>query len=90
MKTERMTFLLAPEVKATITSLAETMKIPTSELVRRAIDAYDPEQDEAVLSALADELETATKATDLALDDALAAVKDTLVHLRDQRGGEAA
>lgn len=90
MKTERMTFLLTPEVKATITGLAEAMKIPTSELVRRAIDAYDPEQDEAVLSALADQLETATKATETALDEALATVKDTLADLRKDRAGEPA
>jgi predicted DNA-binding protein len=90
MKTERMTFLLTPEVKATITSLAGRMNIPTSELVRRAIDAYDPELDDAVLSALADELQSATKATDRTLDEALASVKDTLAHLRERRDGEAA
>lgn len=78
MKSERMTVLVTPEVKASIKRRAEALNIPASELVRRAVETYVPKQDEKQLLLLAKELEEATKTTERKLDEALAAVNSTL------------
>ncbi len=86
MKTERMTFVMSPEDKSEITERAEAMKIPASELIRRAVARYHPDDDEAVLLQVAEELEASAAATDKKLDEALAAVQETLARLRRSRG----
>ena len=90
MKTERMTFVTTPEAKAEITARAARLRIPASELIRRAVTRYHPDDDEAVLVRLAEELEASAAVTDRKLDEALASVRDTLVQLRRGRAGRQA
>lgn len=71
MKTERMTFLMTAADKAAITERAANLHIPASELVRRAVDSYDPDAPEAELKELAAALRDVVEATDAKLDDAL-------------------
>ncbi len=71
MKTERMTFVMTPEDKAKITGRAAKLHIPASELIRRAVDSYDPDVEGDDTQALADELKAVVEATDRKLDMAL-------------------
>jgi hypothetical protein len=72
MKTERLNLLISPEAKAEITARASSLNLSTSELVRRAVSAYEPEADDEEIKALARELlETVTR-TEKALDAAIA------------------
>lgn len=87
MKTERMTFVTTPETKAEITARAAKLRIPASELIRRAVTRYHPEDDEAVLLRLSEELETSAAATDKKLDEPLASIRVTLAQLRRGRAG---
>jgi hypothetical protein len=92
MKTERMTFVMTPEDKAEITKRAFELEIPASELIRRAVDRYEPDDDvdEKVLLRIAEELEGSAKATERKLDDALAAVRQTVAQLRQSWGAPSA
>ena len=69
MKTERMTILVTPEQKAAILARAERLGLSAGEMVRRAVESYDPaagsDEDQAVLDALADELFAAGSPADL-------------------------
>ena len=87
MKTERVTFVMSPEDKAEITRRAEELRIPASELIRRAIHRYEPddEVDEEVLLGVARELESAAERTEQKLDEALAAIQETVAQLRQSR-----
>ena len=87
MKTERVTFVMSPEDKAEITRRAEELHIPASELIRRAIHRYEPddEVDEQVLLGVARELESSAQQTERKLDEALAAVRETVAQLRQSR-----
>lgn len=71
MKTERMTFVMTPEDKAKITGRAAKMHIPASELIRRAVDSYDPDVEGDEIQMLAGELKAVVDATDRKLDTAL-------------------
>ena len=75
MKTERLTFLMTPEDKAAITARASELHIPASELVRRAVEAYDPERDEEALAVLADQLAAVVDKTEEKVDAAVAELK---------------
>ena len=85
MKTERMTFVMSPEDKAEITDRAARLQIPASELIRRAVARYEPDDDEAVLLRVAEELQQSIKRTDKTLDEAIAAVNETVAQLRQPR-----
>ncbi len=71
MRSERMTVLLTPEAKAMIESRARALGIASSELARRAIEAYDPDRDEQMLRLLAAELAAVVDQTEAKLDAAL-------------------
>jgi antitoxin component of RelBE/YafQ-DinJ toxin-antitoxin module len=62
VKTERLTLLINPAEKAQITARAEGLGISVSELVRRAVAGYVPEETAAreELEALLPEAEAAT------------------------------
>ena len=83
--TERMTFVTTPDVKASIMRRAERLAIPASELIRRAVDQYDPDQDNELLTQLAEELEASTAETERKLDEALEAVRRTTARLNAER-----
>jgi hypothetical protein len=90
MKTERMTVLLTREQKAAILARASSLGMSTGEMVRRAVETYQPAssgalEDEVVLNALADELFTAAKSARAALVDANKNVQATVTALAVKR-----
>jgi hypothetical protein len=89
MKTERMTILVTPEQKAAILARAERLGVSAGEMVRRAVESYDPaagsDEDQAVLDALADELFAAAEAARTALREADEELQSTLKQLAQRR-----
>lgn len=89
MKTERMTILVTPEQKAAIRAQAESLGVSTAEIVRRAVESYQPSseatEDEEVLNALAEELLVAAKEARTALNAATNEVQKTLKQLAKTR-----
>jgi hypothetical protein len=86
MKSARITILVSEEEKADIGARAAKMKIPTGELLRRAVASYEPEDDSEELETLASEFERIVKQTESKLDRAiekLASVKDKISEIRD-------
>lgn len=71
MKTERLNLMITPEAKAEITARASSLKLSTSELVRRAVSAYEPDADDEELKALAREFLETVQRTEQALDQAV-------------------
>jgi hypothetical protein len=72
VRSQRMTVLLTPEAKSVIEARARTLGITSSELARRAIEAYDPERDEHTVQVLAAELAAVVDQTEAKIDGALA------------------
>jgi hypothetical protein len=72
VRSQRMTVLLTPEAKSMIEARARTLGITSSELARRAIEAYDPDRDEQALGLLATELASVVDQTEAKIDEALA------------------
>lgn len=60
-KTVRINFMVSPEEKADIDARAKKASLTTSELVRRAVVAYDPDHEIAELTTLAEELAQAAE-----------------------------
>jgi chromosome condensin MukBEF ATPase and DNA-binding subunit MukB len=89
MKTERMTILVTPEQKAAILARAERLGMSAGEMVRRAVESYDPaavpDEDQAVLDALADELFAAAEGARMALREANEELQSTLKQLAQRR-----
>lgn len=89
MKTERMTILLTPKQKAAILARAQRLGLSAGEVMRRAVEAYQPSasrgEDEAVLNALADELLVAAKEARKALNAATEEIQVTLRQLAKSR-----
>lgn len=85
MKTERITILLTPQQKEVIQAKAKRHKLSAGEVVRRAVEGYQTETDEAMLAALAEELERSVKEARVALKAALAETRETLDHLEKSR-----
>jgi predicted trehalose synthase len=89
MKTERMTILVTPEQKAAILARAERLGVSAGEMVRRAVESYDPaagsDEDQAVFDALADELFAAAEAARTALRAANEELQSTLQQLAQRR-----
>ncbi len=90
MKTERMTVLVTREQKAAILARANSLGVSAGEMVRRAVETYQPstpgaKEDEVVLNALADELFAAARSARAALVDANKDVQATLIELATRR-----
>jgi hypothetical protein len=83
MKSARINLLLSPEEKALVESRAHRAGLTTSELVRRAIMAFDPDVDMEELEVLARELALATDRMDRKLTETLEAVADMRGQLAD-------
>jgi len=81
MKTERMTILLTPQQKHAINVKAQRLNLSAGEVVRRAVEQYRENEDEALLAALADELERSVREARAALKTALEETRGTLEHL---------
>lgn len=78
MKTDRLTLLVTPGDKAAITARAEILGVSVSELVRRAVIEYAPEEAAArrELEALLPEAEAATERIGESLDRTIAKVEE--------------
>lgn len=85
MKTERMTILLTPQQKEVIHAKAKKLNLSAGEVVRRAVEGYQAGGDEALLMALAEELERSVKEARIALKSALIETRATLDHLEKTR-----
>jgi hypothetical protein len=85
MKTERLVILLTPEQKQTIMAQAKALNLSAAEMVRRSVEGYRPSEEEAMLSALADELERSAKRTRKALVAARNEVRQTLDYFARRR-----
>ena len=84
MKTERITVLASPEFKNFLCREAQAAGISVSELVRQRCERQ-PDADEQLLYALAEQLRASTKAASNALDAGLAAVEETRTIIRQLR-----
>ena len=73
MKSERINLLVTPEEKAVIDKRARDAGLTTSEMIRRAALAYDPEVD-GELRTLVDELAAVADRMEAKLDATLAKV----------------
>lgn len=72
MQSARLTILLTPKAKATIEARAKALGITSSELARRAVEAYDPDRNDEALQVLAGELAAVVEQTEAKVDAALA------------------
>ncbi|MGF1475719.1 MAG: ribbon-helix-helix protein, CopG family [Geminicoccaceae bacterium] len=75
MKSLRINLLVSPEEKAQIDERAQAARLTTSELVRRAVAAYQPDQNLDDLKLLIDELAAAADRMERKLDATLEKLK---------------
>ena len=68
MKTARLTVLLDPAEKRTLEARAAALSLSTSELVRRAVDVYEPDADTGALGLVAAEFAAAVARVEAKLD----------------------
>lgn len=80
MKTERMTILVSPAQKQAIATKAKKLNVSAGEVIRRAVESYRHNDEEAVLNALADELDRSVKEARHTLKEALAETRRTIEH----------
>ena len=80
MKTERMTILVTPAQKQAIATKARKLNVSAGEVIRRAVENYRHNDEEAILNALADELDRSIKEARHALKEALAETRRTVEH----------
>ena len=85
MKTERLVILVTPEQKQAIMARAKSLNLSAGEVIRRSVQGYRPSDEEAVLSALADQLERSAKETRKALTAARQELRQTLDYLAARR-----
>ena len=85
MKTERLVILVTPEQKQAIMARAKSLNMSAGEIIRRSVEDYRPNEEEAVLTALADELERSAKQTRKALAAARGELRQTLDYLASRR-----
>ncbi|MGH8593148.1 MAG: hypothetical protein ACREX9_24360 [Gammaproteobacteria bacterium] len=87
MKTERLTILVSSNEKKAIAAQAKVLNITASEVVRRAVAQYRPEEDEEqrLLNALADELEASARSAQHALSAARKELEATRAYFAAKR-----
>ncbi len=86
MKTERMTILVTPAQKASITRAAKALQLSAGEIVRRAVESYRPGGDEeAVLNAMAEDLCRAAREARAVMKAAREEVDETLDYFARKR-----
>jgi len=85
MKTERLVVLLTPEQKRVIVGRAKSLNLSAGEVIRRSVESYRPNEEEALLEALAGELERSVRETRKALGSARAEVRQTLNYFASRR-----
>ena len=90
MRSERINLLVTPAEKSFIDERARKAGITTSELVRRAVVAFDPEIDLDELRALSEQLATMAAETERKLDANLADIAALRERLADEKALKAA
>lgn len=80
-----MTILLKSQQKEVIQAKAKNLNLSAGEVVRRAVEGNQAGGDEALLSALAEELARSVKEARAALKSARAATRKTIDHLEKTR-----
>lgn len=88
-RSERINLLVSPEEKAALDARAKQSGLTTSELVRRAIVAFDPMVDLEELKALAEELAGVANRMEQSLDASLEAIAALRKQLADKDAMEA-
>jgi hypothetical protein len=83
--TKRVVVLMSPEDKARLEEKARRARISTGELVRRSIEAYEPELDGAELEALLRLLEESHARAMRSLDEAEKELGLTLAYFDAKR-----
>ena len=71
---ERMVLLVTPEQREAIRSRARAEKLTMGEIVRRSVERYGSQADEAALEKLLEKVEESTSRANRVLDQGLAAV----------------
>ncbi|MBI2753521.1 MAG: hypothetical protein HYX46_08430 [Betaproteobacteria bacterium] len=71
---ERMVVLVTPEQRETIRARAKAEKLTMGEIVRRSVERYGSQADEAALEKLIEKVEESTDRANRALDRGLAAL----------------
>jgi hypothetical protein len=71
---ERMVLLVTPEQRDLIRSRAKAEKLTMGEIVRRSVERYGSQADEAALEKLIEMVEQSTRRANQALDRGLAAI----------------
>jgi hypothetical protein len=72
---ERIVVQATPQEKKAIVAKAKRLGLPISELMRRGAAAYDPDDEEEALGALADAAKASVERSIAAIDKALAYVE---------------
>lgn len=75
MTTERIPVLVTAEDKKRYKALAEAAGLPVGEFMRRAADAFRPDDDEALLAGMIEQMEKTTAQAGAAIDEALSYVE---------------
>ncbi len=88
LATERVTTLMTVAEKLALESKARLAGVSVGEFVRRSVDCYDPDEENAMaqLAALAKELERSNREAATALDRALASIAATRAQLDEKLG----
>lgn len=86
MKTERLVILVTPTQKRTITARAKALEISTAEVVRRAVEDYQPDShdEQTLLNALAGQMEVTSREASAALQEAREEMRKTLAYFADK------
>ena len=71
---ERMVVLVTPEQRQAIRARAKAEKLTMGEIVRRSVERYGSQADEAALEKLLEKVEESTARANRALDQGLAAI----------------
>lgn len=75
--TERVPLLMTPTEKSKVVSNAKNAGIAISEYIRRAIDSYQPVEDDKALEAMIDQMNKATANTEKTIDEVLLFVNES-------------
>lgn len=90
--TERLPVLVTKEQKARIARRAKAANLTMGEFLRRAAESYSPQEDEALLDRLIEQVEKSTTEANKALDKAMSFVVASdrrIVQMEAARKGKA-
>lgn len=86
--TERIPVLVTKAQKAELARKAKAANLTMGEFLRRAGDAYDPQEDPALLAGLIDQVLKSTTEATQAIDEALRCVAESEARLTKLQSGE--